>query len=1258
MNKGIKMIRKAALGSVTAASLLITGNSQAALSVAETPLFLNTNALPNVMFILDDSGSMQWEIMPDDIMEARYMFPRVNDVYGGSDYGSTVPIFDEDPIGEGGETRGYSWAMRSSDTNKIYYNPEITYQPWSKGNGNLWDDADPEKAYHNPALPGKGTRDLTEYNDQWADWQRCDALNNCDGDSEEEKKFWPAVYYAYDGAGDVYDTSNYHKVKIEPATASYTDDGGNTDRSARTDCAAAPTCTYAEEIQNFANWYTYYRSRILLARAGVGAAFADQGTNLRVGFGAINKGGETIDGAWSSGTLVDGVRQFTGVDRENYFNSLYGYTLNAAGTPLRRSLDQAGQYFSRSAHSQSPWDTTPGDSSDTIQELSCRQSYSILMSDGYWTEGNAYDANTAGARANVDGNDGSLIVGTGYTYNAEDPYQDPWSNVLADVAMYYWNRDLRTDIENKVPTNQYDDTATWQHMTTFTVGLGVFGSLDYSDLPDLESGAKSWPNPTQDTTINGGPVTQEEAKIDDMFHAAVNSRGSFFSASNPNEFSTALSDVLKNIAEREGSAAAVAANSTRLSTDTLIFQARFNSGDWTGQMLAYPINTDGTVGSLEWDAGSPSVMPAEASRNIFTMRDDSNTGVAFEFANLSDAQKDLLDLDITGTDDGLGSDRLDYLRGDQSEEGANGGPFRNRTRTLGDVINSDPFYVYQDNFGYTILGDKIGGTAGVDYVNADEGNDYLTYRASSTYTNRLPMIYVGSNGGMLHGFLAMTNAAATAQSRTAGEEIMAYVPKSVYPILSNLTSPDYQHKFYVDGSPKVADAYITLQGGDSCEYTGGASGHCWRSILLGSTGVGGDVATGNGGKSVFALNVSDPANFDANDVMWEFTDSELGYTLGQPTIVRLDKNTGGTADNAGWYAIFGNGYNSTSGKAQLFVVDLSTGTLAARIDTGVGSTTSGQENGLAQPVPVDENGDRITDYVYAGDLYGNVWKFDFDADDGDTVWRIAHDSVGDGSGTPVPLFSACTSSSCANGERQPITSRPNVGRHPYGGVMVYFGTGKYFEDGDQVVPSNPQLQTFYSVWDRNNLGAVTNSRGALGAQTIDFEGTSGTTDYRVVSENQVSYAAPSATNDRGWYLDLALNASPVVPEGERVISSPILRFDRVIFATAIPSKDMCDFGGDGWLMEMDAISGARLSYAVIDVNGDGVVDNLDVINDGTDDQFVSGKRLDGIGDPGAIIRQGTIEYKYISTSSGTISVTTEQGETGDFGRQSWHLLSE
>jgi len=185
MNKGITMIRKAALGSVTAASLLITGNSQAALSVAETPLFLNTNALPNVMFILDDSGSMQWEIMPDDIMEARYMFPRVNDVYGGSDYGSTVPIFDEDPIGEGGETRGYSWAMRSSDTNKIYYNPEITYQPWSKGNGNLWDDADPEKAYHNPALPGKGTRDLTEYNDQWADWQRCDALNNCDGDSEE-----------------------------------------------------------------------------------------------------------------------------------------------------------------------------------------------------------------------------------------------------------------------------------------------------------------------------------------------------------------------------------------------------------------------------------------------------------------------------------------------------------------------------------------------------------------------------------------------------------------------------------------------------------------------------------------------------------------------------------------------------------------------------------------------------------------------------------------------------------------------------------------------------------------------------------------------------------------------------------------------------------------------------------------------------------------------------------------------------------------
>jgi type IV pilus assembly protein PilY1 len=400
---------------------------------------------------------------------------------------------------------------------------------------------------------------------------------------------------------------------------------------------------------------------------------------------------------------------------------------------------------------------------------------------------------------------------------------------------------------------------------------------------------------------------------------------------------------------------------------------------------------------------------------------------------------------------------------------------------------------------------------------------------------------------------------------------------------------------------------------------------------------------------VFALDVTDPAAFDASKVMWEFTHPELGYTIGQPTIVRLDQNT--VNGDPGWYAIFGNGYNSDSQKAQLFIVELANPANFTVIDTGVGSVLSGDQNGLATPIPVDINGDRITDAIYAGDLQGNIWKFDVDTTDGTNTWRIPFDSNGDGTGTPKPLFQACTASTCAAGERQPITTRPNVGRHPYGGVMVYVGTGRYFVDGDNIVPVNPQKQSFYGVRDIGNGGSdyVSNSRGGLTAQTIEYEITSGTTDYRINSTNTVDYSTK-----RGWYLDLESPTNGL--EGERVISPALLRFDRVIFTTAIPSADACDFGGSGWLMELDAISGSNLSYAVIDINGDGVITDADVINAGGTDRFVSGKKLDGLGDPGAIITAGDTEYKYISTSTGQINVTTEQSGGAALGRQSWRQL--
>ena len=1077
------------LGGVMAGLLSVAaGTAHAAnLTIAQSPLFLSVDAEPNIMFIIDNSGSMGWDYMPDN---------------------------------------AYFWDWRhdSSAYNKIYYDPTVTYQPWSYSDGTLYPDStvNPNGGYY---------------------------------------------YYLADGT----------KVTITDAT----------------------------EKQNFRNWYSYYRTRMDLAKAGVGAAFAQLGTNVRVGFGRLNDASGTVDGI-NNNSVIMGVRKFEGSDRTSFFSTLYSQTTTDR-TPLRRALDDAGKYFQRT-DSRGPWDTTPGDTSDDPEALACRQSYTILMSDGYWNDD---EASTSGARENVDGSDGpEILTPTNYQYTPKSPFMDTHSDTLADVAMYYWNRDLRDDLDNKVPTNS-EDPAFWQHMVTFTIGLGVTGTIDpdtaFDAIGKEATTTITWPSPT----------SSDAAKIDDMLHAAVNGRGGFFSATNPTEFANALTATLENIAGRTGSAAAVATNSTRISSDTLIYQGRFNSGNWTGQLLAYPINPDGSIGDVEWDAST--LLPSEANRNIFTLNDSTNAGVAFAWAGLSDQQKADLGYDAaadatngnTATED-LTKLKISYLRGDSSEEGNQGGPFRNRASLLGDLVNSDPFFVQHANYGYNTLTGNSG----------TEGVDYLTFRNSSAYLARPPMVYVGVNDGMLHAF----NADTTTNSNEAGVEQFAYVPDGVIPNLSALTDPGYTHQFYVDGSPKAGDAYLPTTGTCPLNVTYSGTGYCWKTVLLGSLGA--------GGKSVFALDVTDPDNFSASNVMWEFTDSELGVTIGQPTIVRLTASSGST----NWYAIFGNGYNSTSQKAQLFVVNLATGALVKRIDTGVGSVSV--PNGLSTPIPVDINGDRVTDYVYAGDLYGNMWKFDFTGTSTNN-WDVAYKS----GSTPIPFFESCTTSSCSSGELQSITVRPTVGRHPDGGIMVYWGTGKYFETGDDIVPDNPQVQTVYGVRDQGT--AITTSRATLQEQTIDYQVTGGSVDYRIVSTTPTSYASYN-----GWYLDLVPPSGTA--DGERVISTPVLRHDRLIFTSAIPSADACDFGGSGWLMELDAINGTNLTYAVMDVNGDSTFDFY-TLDDGTTVP-ITGKRLDGLGEPGAIITAGDVEYKYISTSSGTINVTLEQGGGSGFGRQSWHQI--
>jgi type IV pilus assembly protein PilY1 len=885
-----------------------------------------------------------------------------------------------------------------------------------------------------------------------------------------------------------------------------------------TDCYVKVVVPVAQR-QNFANWYSYYRTRVYAAKAGISRAFATLGEGIRVGYGRINDGTSNTHDGKSVPVIQRGVRAFSGTAREQFFDWLFAAPADG-GTPLRRSLDAAGKYFDND-NAVGPWSTTPGVSGG--EHLSCRKSFTILMTDGYWN-GSA----SGPALSNNDGTSGpsqSGPNGASFTYSAVSPFTDTYSNTLSDVAMYYWKNDL-SSLDNRVPKTTLDP-AFWQHMTTYTIGFGLSGTIDPDAAFDaITTGASiSWINPVG--TPDGHP-----AKIDDLLHAAVNSRGGYFSAKNPTEFSDALAKTLAAINSAVSTASAAVANSTRLDGNTMVYQAKYNSGDWTGEFLGFKLNP--TTGALitpeAWDAADK--IPAHGARNIFTWRTDTGSGADFEWADLSAAQKAEL---------GNSSALLDYLRGDKTNEGTGATEYRIRNSKLGDVVNSTAAFVGTQDFGY---GNATG-------LSAAEQSSYKTRRASGGYKGRAQTLYFGANDGMLHAIDA-----------TSGDERFAYVPNALFAggNLAALADKDYTHRYYVDGSPKTADAPIRGN---------------WRTVLVGSTGA--------GGRAYFAMDVEDATAFDKSKVLWEFTDPDLGVALGQASIVRTESGD--------WVALFGNGYNSDNHTARLFVLNLETGAVLAELDTAVG--TAANPNGLSTPMAVDSDLNGNADLVYAGDMYGNLWKFDLSGGTSGS-WKIAYGGK--------PLFEAKDSANKA----QPITAKPQAGRFAARGkpeIMVYFGTGKFFEVGDQGAVSDPQ--TIYGVVDEcgtSSGGSCASptplQRGSLLEQSIyhevvDASFTDGSNTYehdiRLITDD------PLAPSDKGFFIDLVSPLNGL--EGERLVNQPVLSEDRVQFITMTPDPDPCSAGGWSWFLELDPVTGGQTKFSPFDLNKD---------DEFTDQEFYNG----------------------------------------------------
>jgi type IV pilus assembly protein PilY1 len=1047
--------------------------------LADAPLVsgLTKQVPPNVYFILDDSTSMNWEFMPDAAW-----------------------------------AEGESDCFKNHGFNTVYYNPAVKYVPPKKADATDYPDANYFAAPNDGFDALKGTTNLDE-----------DFVPYVLGDNRNLALPPPPIP---DPVPIGWEPPPWGPQEVAPEPAYYFRHVGNPDSPPAT-CEAngqyVKVVVGPDERQNFANWYSYYRTRMLTMKSAAGRAFAGLDGSMRVGFVTINEPDPKIG---SSKFLKLDSFKLGDQHRADWYAKLYGAGcppvpadgFGGCGTPLRGALSKAGQLYAGKVLA----------GEDDPVQFSCQQNFSILTTDGYWNtlfETPEFGPKQIDNATDVGDQDGIAETPT--------PFFDAVKavNSLADIALYYYATDLRPpgstgglvadgktlDVsEDNVPPAGAD-SAKWQHMTTFTLGLGVSGVLDYkenylsggsADYNAIVQGAKNWPDPhtdPQDPLYLSTTVTE---RVDDLWHAAVNGRGQYLSAGNPDALVSALTKALAAIAASNAGASAAGTSSLEpVAGDNQAYIAQYTTGRWDGDLKARDIDLETGELSEEptWSAATQlqkKVGKDADNRKIYTF-DDAEAGnlKSFDAASLGDekaagyfnsapltqfntwnaAQK------AAATSDAM----IAFLRGQSGFEDEDGNAarlFRDRILALGDIVNASPVYVGTPNFKY---GDA----------------DYTAFATANAA--RPGVVYAGANDGMLHAFDAAT-----------GAERWAYVPSAVIPRLYKLADAGYanHHRAFVDGPITVGDAYDA----DDAE---------WKTVLIGGLG--------RGGRAYYALDVTDPDNPKA---LWEFgtgEDEDLGYTYGPPI---LTKNAAGQ-----WIVVFASGYSNVEpgiGKGRLYVVDAFTGEKLDEIVTD-DANDDPDESGIAKVNNYVANSlvDNTTQYVYGGDLAGNLWRFDLVAGESLRLGRTAV-KAGD----------------------QPITVRPELGRvkDEFGTYhrVVFFGTGRFLgiSDLEDDAPSNTEPQAIYAVKDSGkDLGILTGQDANLVEQTLDAT----VTPRKIPKPLPVNWAQRN-----GWYLK--------TPVGERFNVDPRLQLGTLAVLSNEVDDDECQVGGRSWLYALDYKSGTAV----------------------------------------------------------------------------------
>ncbi|MBX2869939.1 MAG: discoidin domain-containing protein [Acidiferrobacterales bacterium] len=953
------------------------------------------------------------------------------------------------------------------------------------------------------------------------------------------------------------------------------------------------------------------------------------------------------------------------------------------GTPVAESFYKVFRYF------QTGYD---GGNVSPVQ-FRCQQNYAVVITDGLPNGDFASDAE----RATVSGITRSTygLSGTGSLPN--------WDNTATatTVAQVRANQipagsDGFPGDSSEGATLYLDDFALFANeVDMFRTGNDAAGQPWDDAVADaaLPPGQRNpFAHQNVETYIIGMGI--QNTMLDE---AGANGNGRTFSVGNRTELALALNEITNGVTNRVGSSASSSATASFLASGNQLFQVKYDTSDWSGSLNSFEIESDpsaadfgeiktpalwSTDTSLVYTPGTP---PA---RNAMILNTDTNNPQELTWANLSDTQQAQFREDQT---------LLDYVLGDQSLEATNGGTKRSRSKLLGDVVHSQPVYVKDLDYGYSDA-------------------DYQTFLQSNTVTNRIPMVYVGGNDGMMHGFNAGTGS-------TAGREELAFMPRSAPSYMKEYDVENYSHRYFVDGKNVAIDAKLTKNGSED-----------WGTILLSSMGA--------GARGMFALDITNPNDFSsistsASDVyLWEISNTlpaessgalvdnvalngtatqssvdfsgnpgraidgsangvygnnsvthttfddeawweveldatyaisdivinnrtdccsdrlsdfsvfvseepfvttgyedtksqpgvtefyfpgaagsqinidtdeisgryvrvqlsgenflslaevqvnaisnpaypDMGHIIDRSSVVRV-----GDASNNAWYALTGNGVHSDSGNAVFYAIDLSTG---EKVQELVLDNTG--NNGIVSNTAVDLDGDSFVDRVYLSDIKGNVWRLDANTS------TLLFESEYTDSGDATPMF---TATETGTGATQPITVAPEVLRVPgvAGALMVYFGTGKYYDVEDAelaaTVAAEP-TRSFYGVIDRGQGGQTnwtTLIKSNLTPQSVST-GTISGNDVRALTNDPVDFNTVS-----GWYFDLP-------GDGERVVFEPVAIRDRILLSTIIPAQrgtpDPCVPNVTGWLMEVGAFDGGSPDSTVFDANGDNNFDSSDVV---------------------------------------------------------------